>query len=348
MSEFVSETMREVTPSLADGHYEIVETIRPGRLYLAERSGKRFILKTSSGAKGVEMLKREYVLSIGLSHPYLAYVFTWEENTPVGPCIVQEFVEGDTLDKWLAGKPSLNERKKAFGELLSVVEYLHGKSIIHNDLTPANILISKSTGTLRLIDLGFADHESLLQKGIGGTRGYASPELVAGGRVDVRSDIFSLGALMRDFFPGRYRPLVRRCLQADPDRRFRSTAELTRAWRWYYRPLWLVWAAAALAALVVWTMTPTALDRAKAEVDRWYETEVPAFREALKAASSTDEAAAAMNELVGRMEYINSDLPASVPEKDRPAFHAYLFERYNSDFAPLQNELVSRVQELVN
>ena len=76
--------------------------------------------------------------------------------------------------------------------------------------------------------------------------------------------------------------------------------------------------------------------------------QLAAFREALKAASSTDEAAAAMNELVGRMEYINSDLPASLPEKDRPAFHAYLFERYNSDFAPLQNELVSRVQELVN
>lgn len=340
--------MREVTPGLSDGIFEIVGTVRPGRLYLAERAGKRFVLKTASGAKGLEMLKREYELSAGLSHPFLAYVLTWEEETPVGPCIVQEYVDGAALDSWLAGKPSMEERKRVFGELLAAVEYLHSKGIVHNDLTPTNILIDRSTGMVKLIDLGFADHGSLLQKGIGGTRGYASPELVAGGMVDVRSDIFSLGALMRDFFPGRYRPLVRRCLQADPDLRFRSAADLTRAWRGYYRPLWLVSAAAAVAALVVWTMAPTALDRAKAEVDRWYETEVPAFREALKAASSTDEAAAAMNELVGRMEYINSDLPASLPEKDRPAYHAYLFERYNSDFAPLQNELISRMQELAN
>ena len=53
MSEPVSETLREVTPGLDDGHYSVVATLREGRLYLAEKAGKRFVLKTADGAKGL-------------------------------------------------------------------------------------------------------------------------------------------------------------------------------------------------------------------------------------------------------------------------------------------------------
>ena len=90
----VSETLREVTTSLDDGKYRIVSTLKEGRLYLAEKAGKRFVLKTAAGAKGLELLKREYEISLRLQHPFIASALAWEESTPVGPAIVIEYIRG--------------------------------------------------------------------------------------------------------------------------------------------------------------------------------------------------------------------------------------------------------------
>ena len=223
-----SETLREITTGLDYGKsYSILSTIKDGRLFLAAKAGKRFILKTSDGsAKGIEQLKREYELSIGLSHPGLAYVFTYEEQSPVGPCIVQENVDGETLSEWLAKNPSAKERRRIIAELLSVTAYLHQKGVIHNDLKPENILISRSGGALKLIDLGFADNDTYSEKAIGGTRSYASPELLAGKRPDASSDVYSIGLLIREIAPGRYPCIVRRCRKKDSAKRFASAGEL--------------------------------------------------------------------------------------------------------------------------
>ena len=253
MSEMESDTLREITPSLPDGHYTILNTIRQGRLYLAERAGKRFVLKTAEGAKGLELLKREYDLSIGLSHPFLAYVFTYEETSPIGPCIVQEYVDGRSLDAWLKENPSAGERLRVFEELLSVVSYLHEKGVIHNDLSPANILISHAGDTLKLIDLGFADQDAYSQKALGGTRDYASPELLSGGQVDARSDIYSLGRLMILIFPRRYRYIARRCLRDDARKRYPSVDALERALKATRRFAFAL-AALLLLPLLLWPL----------------------------------------------------------------------------------------------
>ena len=244
--------MRPVTTALDyGGSYAVLSTIREGRVFLARKAGKRFVLKTSDGTtQGIESLKREYELSVGLSHPSLPYVFTYEEDSPVGPCIVQEYVDGRTLGEWLDGKPSAAERRRAFSELLGAVRYLHGKGVIHNDLKPENILVSRSSGTLKLIDLGFADGDTFVQKALGGTRRYASPELLRGERVDARSDIYSLGILLDEVLPGRYGRIVRRCTQADPARRYQSAEALQKALEGYYRPIRIA-LIAALAALAV-------------------------------------------------------------------------------------------------
>ena len=114
----VSETLREITPSLGDGQYRIVSTLQEGRLYLAEKSGKRLVLKTAQGARGLELLKREYELALRLQHPFIASAIGWEESTPIGPAIVIEYIRGRNLSAFLKARPSMQIRRMLFSQLL--------------------------------------------------------------------------------------------------------------------------------------------------------------------------------------------------------------------------------------
>lgn len=373
MSEIVSETLREVTPGLDDGNYSVLSCLKENRLYLAEKAGKRLILKTpgSNDIAALELLKREYELSVNLSHSSLSYVFTWEERSPVGPCLIQEYVDGLTLGEWLSGKPSLRERRRIFNQLLSAVSYLHRKGIVHNDLTPANILVTRTDNDLKLIDLGFADHAGHIAHSLGGTRGYASPELLAGAVVDARSDIWSLGVLLRECFPRRYGRIVRRCLRTDPQRRYASVDALDRALRHHGRTLryvalgllllllgWFAYSYLDMRAGIresrtQWESLQEAgaaerdeLAEAKAAIDAWYENEIPVFRNAMLQATSQKDVNDAWMALVDKMIVINDDIPNSAPEEIRPTIRDYLFERYNAVFPDLQAEMIARNSEL--
>lgn len=346
-----SETLREITPTLADGRYTVVSELKEGRLYLAEKAGKRFVLKTSDGtARGLEKLKREYELSIGLSHPGLAYVFTYEQQSPVGPCMVQEFVDGETLGAWLGHHPSAKERRRIVAELFSVTAYLHRKGIVHNDLKPENILIGRSGGAVKLLDFGFADDDTHLDKALGGTRSYASPELLAGRAVDARSDVYSLGLILRELFPGRYRCLVGRCLRQEPGSRFASAGEVEKAWKRRRLPMWMALALAlglALGGLLYAYIGPQiALSAAKAEVDAWYTEEIPAFRQALREATDRDQVNAAWLQFCERLSILNNDIPARTPEAIRPALRDYIISHYNDVFPAISEEMTARMSEL--
>lgn len=381
----VSETLREITASLNDGRYRIVSTLKEGRLYLAEKAGKRFVLKTASGTKGLEMLKREYELSIGLSHPGLAYVFTYEEDSPVGPCLVQEFVDGETLSQWLAGNPSARERRRVFAELISVVGYLHQKDIVHNDLKPDNILVSKASGALKLIDMGFADDNTHLGKALGGTRSYASPELLAGADVTTASDVYSLGVILKSLFPGRYRRIVRRCLQKEPSRRYASAVVLERAWKnsgkGFRYGLGVVVATIILGGFL-WTgqqvrkartardelegrvsvvdslqgvlnaleeekvQQELALQKAKDFVDEWYVRESRTYRSALKKARSEQDLVAAWQTLSERYNNLYTEAYAMTPNPLKSVMFEYLRDRYLDSLMSLYDEYIKRSNEL--
>lgn len=235
-----SETLREVTTSLADGKYSIVSTLKEGRLYLAEKAGKRFVLKTAAGAKGLELLKREYEIALRLQHPFIASAIGWEESTPIGPAIVIEYIRGRNLSDFLKEKPSMQTRRRIFAQLMEAVGAMHRQSIIHNDIKPENILITEADNDVKLIDFGFADADAhIMERSLGGTRQYASPELLAQRETDARSDIYSIGRLMQDLFPGRYCRIARRCMRPNPDKRYRNIDVLKVAWAHRPRPLWI-------------------------------------------------------------------------------------------------------------
>ena len=226
------------------------------RLYRVSRDGKYFIIKTSKDNTGRlnALVRREYEISIGLDCPYIVNVFTYEQDTVVGPGIIMEYVDGRTLSEFLKENTPMLLRRRVFGQLLETVAYLHRKSIIHNDLKPENILITHSDNTIKLVDFGLSDDDAhYLSKTPGCTPEYASPELLAhSAPLDARSDIYSLGLLMRDIFGGKYRYISGKALRKDAAKRYTNVEQMQKAFkRTHSIPL-----VAAAVLLFLATLTP--------------------------------------------------------------------------------------------
>ena len=226
------------------------------RLYRVSRDGKYFIIKTSKDNTGRlnALVRREYEISIGLDSPYVVNVFTYEQDTVVGPGIIMEYVDGRTLSEFLKENPPMQLRRRVFGQLLEAVAYLHRKSVIHNDLKPENILITHSDNTIKLVDFGLSDDDAhYLSKTPGCTPEYASPELLAhSAPLDARSDIYSLGLLMRDMFGGKYRYISGKALRKDAAKRYVNVEQMQKAFkRTHSIPL-----VAAAVLLFLATLTP--------------------------------------------------------------------------------------------
>lgn len=208
---------------------EIIGVIRESGRFriLKARMGSKYVtLKTpvSPDAMSVDMLRREYELSVRLSHPCIVSVTGFEKDTQAGPAIVMEYIDGVTLEEFCSGrlsKPSKDRLKAVLHDIMYGVDYLHHRGIIHNDLKPDNIIVT-GNGTARIIDFGLsASNDSVYSGCIGGTIGFSAPEILSGsGPSMTTSDIYSIGRLIEYLFGGRrYQNIVRRCTAIAPEAR---------------------------------------------------------------------------------------------------------------------------------
>src|SRR6185503_9594249 len=150
-----------------------------------------------------ERFVREAQSAGGLRHPNIVTVYDlgeFEERM----FIAMEFIHGEDLEHLIKKKSRMTIDDK-FNIIIQVCEgmsYAHKHQIIHRDLKPSNIRIDEQ-GIAKIMDFGIAKLESSNMTASGtvmGTPYYMSPEQVRGMRVDQRSDIFSLGAILYELF----------------------------------------------------------------------------------------------------------------------------------------------------
>ena len=142
------------------------------------------------------------------------------------PFIVMEYVEGETFADIIAsGRPiAVAEKLQLLDQLLAGLQYAHAKGIVHRDIKPSNVMVD-AEGVVRVLDFGIArhGHGGLTRSGVVlGTLNYMSPEQLAGGAVDARSDIFSAGLVAYELltskpaFPQAFPEILRQISFEDP------------------------------------------------------------------------------------------------------------------------------------
>jgi serine/threonine protein kinase len=201
------------------GRYQIIEEIGRGAMgivYLAydPRIKRNIAVKAFNIEQMVEpsereefklRFQREAQLAGNLSHPNIIAIHDVGEEEEIS-FIAMEFVEGESLAELIAKnyRFSIEEIADIFSQLCQGMSYAHQQGIIHRDLKPSNILLRKD-GLVKIADFGIAralgatitaSHKTL------GTPAYMSPEQITGGRIDLRSDIFSLGIILYQMLTG--------------------------------------------------------------------------------------------------------------------------------------------------
>ncbi len=183
----------------------------------------------------VRRFRRERQILASLEHPNIARLIDGGVLENGCPYMVMEFVDGESIDKWIAHKGLAGSAVlPALLPVLRAAEYAHANLVVHCDLKPANILVT-ADGVPKLLDFGIAkllrDEESDVTS-VALTPRYAAPELRQGQPATVASDVFSLGILMRETCGPLVPPdsdlalIIAKASEADPAARYASVGAL--------------------------------------------------------------------------------------------------------------------------
>ncbi len=234
-----------------------------------------------------ERFEREARAVSGLNHPHICALFDVGNQDGV-EFMVLEHLEGEPLSARIAkGALPLDQAVKFAMQIADALDRAHRKGVVHRDVKPGNVMLTRDG--VKLLDFGLAKSSikpganddtmsaALTQEGsVLGTAQYMAPELFEGEDADERSDIFAFGCVLYEMVtghraikavPGAQPPLmstvkpaaleriVRRCLEKDPEDRYRSLHDVFLDLRSIHeRPdapvkvkqAWTGWAAAAV------------------------------------------------------------------------------------------------------
>ncbi len=167
--------------------------------------------------ESIARFEREAKSLAAVSHPNIAVIYSFEEVSG-RYLLVQELLEGETLRMAMAPGPMPPRRALDIArEVAEALAAAHEKGIVHRDVKPENVFLTKD-GHAKVLDFGLARHDVsrrdpsdtrsptlgvMSEKGVVlGTVGYMSPEQARGAAVDFRSDQFSLGSMLYEMLAG--------------------------------------------------------------------------------------------------------------------------------------------------
>ena len=260
------------------GKYSIQGEISKGGMGIVYRGldpyiGRTVAIKTirldvlrqeGSREEALKRFLREAQAAGNLSHPNIVTIYDVGEHEGL-IYIAMEFIKGQSLESLLQqGRVfTLEEVIRLVGQIASALDYAHQKGIVHRDIKPANILVGEDL-KVSIVDFGIArtstSTSTMTQAGVLlGTPRYMSPEQITGKKIDSRSDIFALGAILYEMLtrhnpfegesittviykimhtepeplqrfnnqlPSGLDAVVRKALARDPDARYRTCGEL--------------------------------------------------------------------------------------------------------------------------
>ncbi|MBR5653634.1 MAG: serine/threonine protein kinase [Prevotella sp.] len=174
-------------------------------------------------------LQKEFETGYQFEHPHLVRFVSMTDDA-----ILMDYVDGETLDVFTKNHPDYfthrDNADRFLRQLLDVVGYLHEHQVIHLDLKPSNILLTRIGHEVKLIDLGFC-YTDAYPDTTGRTDKYAAPEQfdMYGEKPTPRTDIYAIGKILQVLPCERfYRDIIQKCTAQNPDNRFSSTSELAR------------------------------------------------------------------------------------------------------------------------
>ncbi|MBR5156412.1 MAG: Stk1 family PASTA domain-containing Ser/Thr kinase [Clostridia bacterium] len=207
-----------MTGKMIANRYEIIEEVGKGGMAVVYKA-KCLVLNRYVAIKVlrpefredtdfIARFKAEAQSAGSLSHPNIVSIYDVGQEDDLD-YIVMEYVEGVTLKQYIDAKAVIpwKEAVDYAAQICSGLEHAHKKGIVHKDIKPHNIIITRE-GTLKITDFGIAKVMSTSTITTGGAAGmgsvhYFSPEQARGGYIDAKTDIYSLGILMYEMVTGR-------------------------------------------------------------------------------------------------------------------------------------------------
>ena len=201
---------------LLDNRYEILEVLGTGGMAVVYKARCHKLNRLVA----IKILKDDYLEDeefrrrfhsesqavAMLSHPNIVSVYDVSTSV-MEDYIVMELIDGITLKQYMEKKGVLNWKETLHFaiQIAKALEHAHSRGIVHRDIKPHNVMVLKN-GSVKVTDFGIARMMSkgnTLTKEALGSVHYISPEQAKGGRVDSRSDIYSLGVVMYEMMSGR-------------------------------------------------------------------------------------------------------------------------------------------------
>ncbi len=200
------------------------------RFYIVKRPKNIY----ADNAEYLQLFHKEFDLGIQLDHPNIVRYYDLGKDDK-GIFIRMDYVDGENLTTFVQQNPDYfrkrSHRQQFIDELLGAIAYMHAHEMLHLDIKPQNILITRHGQHVKLIDLGFAWTQAYRSHN-GCSKDFCAPEQLdtTAGSISPATDIYAIGKVF-DLFGLAPKSIVARCTKETAQQRFQNIEALQKALR---------------------------------------------------------------------------------------------------------------------